>query len=85
MVGFKGIFYTDIDAGQFQRFSRLGMDRLHADVSQLDASRIAEYTKTAKSVNLTDFVMNIIPKTFSGAFAEGNILAILLVSILFGA
>lgn len=57
----------------------------NADVSQLDASRIAEYTKSAKSVNLTDFVMNIIPKTFSGAFAEGNILAILLVSILFGA
>lgn len=50
----------------------------------LDTSSIAKYTESARNVNLTDFVMNIIPSTFVGAFSSGNVLAILLVSILFG-
>ena len=38
---------------------------------------------TAKSTNSTvDFLLNIIPKTMSSAFAEGNILQVLLISLL---
>ncbi len=40
-------------------------------------------TPTAKSHNSTvDFLLNIIPKTMSSAFAEGNILQVLLISLL---
>ncbi|PJG84511.1 C4-dicarboxylate transporter DctA [Conservatibacter flavescens] len=54
------------------------------DPAALDTTSLTKYTESAKNVNLTDFVMNIIPATFVGAFSSGNVLAILLVSILFG-
>lgn len=56
----------------------------NVDPATLDTSSINKYTESAKNVNLTDFAMNIIPSTFIGAFSSGNVLAILLVSILFG-
>ncbi|PWC20435.1 C4-dicarboxylate transporter DctA [Brenneria roseae subsp. roseae] len=52
--------------------------------STLDTSALAKYTESAKDVNLVDFAMSIIPSTFVNAFSSGNVLAILLVSILFG-
>ncbi|MDH2925970.1 C4-dicarboxylate transporter DctA [Lonepinella koalarum] len=54
------------------------------DPATLDTSSLSKYTESAKNVNLADFAMNIIPSTFVGAFSSGNVLAILLVSILFG-
>ncbi|WP_416188844.1 C4-dicarboxylate transporter DctA [Neisseria sp. CCUG17229] len=57
----------------------------NADLSTLDTDKLSQYAETAKNVNLTDFAMSIIPKTFFSAFSDGNILAILMVSILFGA
>ncbi|ALX95175.1 C4-dicarboxylate transporter [Serratia fonticola] len=54
------------------------------DPATLDTSPLSKYTESAKSVNLVDFVMGIIPSTFVNAFSSGNVLAILLVSILFG-
>lgn len=54
------------------------------DPATLDTSALNKYTESAKDVNLVDFAMNIIPTTFGSAFSSGNVLAILLVSILFG-
>lgn len=54
------------------------------DPATLDTSALNKYTESAKSVNLVDFLMGIIPTTFVNAFSSGNVLAILLVSILFG-
>ncbi|WP_145509750.1 C4-dicarboxylate transporter DctA [Yersinia rochesterensis] len=54
------------------------------DPATLDTSALNKYTESAKDVNLVDFAMNIIPTTFVSAFSSGNVLAILLVSILFG-
>ncbi|CQJ63608.1 C4-dicarboxylate transporter DctA [Yersinia intermedia] len=54
------------------------------DPATLDTSALNKYTESAKDVNLVDFAMNIIPATFVSAFSSGNVLAILLVSILFG-
>ncbi|WP_114192367.1 C4-dicarboxylate transporter DctA [Edaphovirga cremea] len=54
------------------------------DPTTLDTSALNKYTESAKDVNLVDFAMNIIPATFVSAFSSGNVLAILLVSILFG-
>ncbi|EDH5633167.1 C4-dicarboxylate transporter DctA [Salmonella enterica subsp. enterica serovar Westminster] len=54
------------------------------DPSTLDTSALTKYTESAKNVNVVDFVMGIIPSTFVNAFSSGNVLAILMVSILFG-
>ncbi|USX16974.1 dicarboxylate/amino acid:cation symporter [Oxalobacteraceae bacterium OTU3CAMAD1] len=55
----------------------------NADPAHLDAKSIAQYTH-AEGLTTTDFLMNIIPKTFVDAFAKGDILQVLLIAILFG-
>jgi aerobic C4-dicarboxylate transport protein len=55
----------------------------NADPTKLDTSGIAAFTK-AKPLTTTDFLLNIIPNTFVDAFAKGDILQVLLISILFG-
>jgi aerobic C4-dicarboxylate transport protein len=56
----------------------------HADPATLDASRVARYAGAAKDTGTVEFLLNIIPKTFVSAFAEGEILQVLLLAILFG-
>jgi aerobic C4-dicarboxylate transport protein len=56
----------------------------HADPTTLDASRVARYAGAAKDTGTVEFLLNIIPKTFVSAFAEGEILQVLLLAILFG-
>ena len=58
-----------------------GMD---VDASKLDASAIQGYAAQAHSLKTVDFIMNIIPTTFIGAFAAGDILQVLLLAILVG-
>jgi aerobic C4-dicarboxylate transport protein len=50
----------------------------------LDPKAVAEYAGQAKAQTVTEFLMHIIPNTFADAFAKGDILQVLLVSILFG-
>jgi aerobic C4-dicarboxylate transport protein len=50
----------------------------------LDPKAVAEYAGQAKAQTVTEFLMHIIPNTFVDAFAKGDILQVLLVSILFG-
>jgi aerobic C4-dicarboxylate transport protein len=55
------------------------------DPASLDAKAVADYSKKAGEQNTTDFIMHIIPKTFTDAFtANGDLLQVLLVAILFG-
>ena len=54
------------------------------DPKTLDASAVAAYAGAAKAQNTTDFVMHIIPSTVVSALAAGDILQVLLVSILVG-
>jgi aerobic C4-dicarboxylate transport protein len=56
----------------------------NVDASTLDARAVAEYAGQAKSQTVTDFLMHIIPTTMVDAFAKGDILEVVLVSILFG-
>jgi aerobic C4-dicarboxylate transport protein len=56
----------------------------NANPATLDAHEVAAYAGQAKAQNLTDFLMHIIPNTIVDAFAKGDILEVLLVSILFG-
>jgi aerobic C4-dicarboxylate transport protein len=50
----------------------------------LDAKAVANYAGAAKAQTVTDFIMHIIPTTVVDAFAKGDILQVVLVSILFG-
>jgi aerobic C4-dicarboxylate transport protein len=56
----------------------------NADPATLDTKSIAEFTDKAKHQSTVDFLMNIIPNTVVDAFTKGDILQVLLVSILFG-
>ncbi|MGN7988447.1 C4-dicarboxylate transporter DctA [Pedobacter sp. 22226] len=49
-----------------------------------DATKIAGYAEQAKEMNWAEFFLHIIPHNVIAAFAEGNILQILLFAILFG-
>jgi aerobic C4-dicarboxylate transport protein len=48
------------------------------------ADSITQYTTQAKSQSVVEFLLHLIPKTFVSAFAEGEILQVLLLAILFG-
>ncbi len=50
----------------------------------LDARAVADYAGQAKAQSVTEFLMHIIPNTLVDAFAKGDILEVLLVSVLFG-
>jgi len=54
------------------------------DPATLDVKAIADYAGQAKAQSVTEFLMHIIPTTVVNAFATGDILQVLLVSILFG-
>ena len=57
---------------------------INADPATLDASAVASYTNTAEKLSTVDFILNIIPATVVGAFAQGEILQVLFFSVLFG-
>ena len=57
---------------------------MHIAPAALDTSHIADYAAKAHDQSLTAFLMNIIPTTLVSALAEGEILQVLFVAILFG-
>jgi aerobic C4-dicarboxylate transport protein len=54
------------------------------DVSQLDPKKVETYAKAAEQQSVVDFLLNVIPSTIFDAFAKGDILQVLLFSVLFG-
>lgn len=57
---------------------------MNVDPATLDTKAIESYTSAAQHLSFTDFVLNIIPNNVVEAFAKGEILQVLLFSILFG-
>jgi aerobic C4-dicarboxylate transport protein len=59
---------------------------MNLDASTMDANVALDYAKRAAAAHTTwvDYLLNLIPSTFVGAFAEGDILQVLVLSILFG-
>jgi aerobic C4-dicarboxylate transport protein len=57
---------------------------MNVDASTLDTKSIAAYTAPGKMQGTVDFLMNIIPSSVVDAFAKGEILQVLLFSVLFG-
>ncbi|HEY0941681.1 MAG: aerobic C4-dicarboxylate transport protein [Azoarcus sp.] len=57
---------------------------MNIDVSTLDTKAIAAYTDPSKMQSTTEFLLHVIPTTVVDAFAKGEILQVLLFSVLFG-
>ncbi|MGQ3039708.1 MAG: dicarboxylate/amino acid:cation symporter [Brevundimonas sp.] len=57
---------------------------LNIDPATLDAGAVAQYADAAHESTIVGFLTGIIPDTLVSAFATGNILQVLFVSILFG-
>ena len=56
----------------------------NVDPATLDGRAVAEYAGQAKAQSITEFLFHIIPNTIVDAFARGDILQVLLVSLFFG-
>jgi len=56
----------------------------HGFQGHADAAAVAKYVAPDKQIKSVDFVLHIIPDSVVGAFANGDVLQVLLFSILFG-
>ncbi|WP_034297322.1 dicarboxylate/amino acid:cation symporter [Herbaspirillum sp. RV1423] len=57
---------------------------MNIDPNTIDTKSITAYTGPGKMTSTVDFLMNIIPTSMVDAFAKGDVLQVLLVSVLFG-
>jgi aerobic C4-dicarboxylate transport protein len=57
---------------------------MNVDPRALDTKGVAAYTGPGKMQTTTEFLLNIIPSTVVDAFAKGEILQVLLFSVMFG-
>lgn len=56
---------------------------MNVDATAIDTHAVSMYTAQAGEQTVTQFLLNIIPLTFVGAFAQANVLQVLFVSVLF--
>ncbi|RMO15125.1 C4-dicarboxylate transport protein 3 [Pseudomonas savastanoi pv. phaseolicola] len=89
-VGFRALIYFEVVSTLALVIGLVVVDvfkpgaGMNIDVATLDSSSLSTYTSAAKHSSFMDFLMGIIPDTIIDAFAKGNILQILLFSILLG-
>ena len=57
---------------------------MNIDPAKLDAAAVAQYSGTGKMKGTVEFLLDVIPDAFVGAFARGELLPVLLLAILFG-
>ena len=57
---------------------------MNVDLSHIDTSAAKPYLAQTQHQSAVEFVLNIIPQTMVGAFADGNVLQVLLISVLIG-
>jgi len=55
---------------------------MNVNPAHLDTSAVQAYIGHPENASVRQFLMNIIPTTFFGAFTEGNVLQVLLVAVL---
>ena len=56
----------------------------HADPAQLDSRLVASYVEKAHQMSVSEHVLKMIPRTLFSAFTEGDILQVLVASVLIG-
>jgi aerobic C4-dicarboxylate transport protein len=57
---------------------------VNADPSTLDVAAVQQYATSGGLHGVAEHVLNVIPTTIAGAFASGEVLQVLLFSVLFG-
>ncbi len=57
---------------------------MNIDPASLDTKALAAYTKSGQTHGTVDFLLNVIPSSVVEAFAKGEILQVLLFSVMFG-
>src|SRR5579862_9441330 len=57
---------------------------MNVDLSHINTSLLSPYVKQTEAIGTVPFPMSVIPNTFVGAFAEGNVLQVLFISVLCG-
>ena len=89
-VGGKALIYFEV-VSTFALFVGLIVGNLvrpgrafNVNAATLDARAVADYAGQAKAQSVTEYLMHIIPTTVVDAFSKGDILQVLLVSVLFG-
>lgn len=90
-VGGKALLYFEVVSTFALAIGLLVMnilrpgDGFNVDPATLDSKAVANYAKAATEQSTIDFILHIIPKTFTDAFTgSGDLLQVLLVAILFG-
>lgn len=89
-VGAKALVYFEVVSSISLLMGLIAINLLHpgrgmnVDPATLDVQAIASYTATAQHLSLVGFLLNIIPSSIGDAFVSGNILQIILFSVLFG-
>jgi aerobic C4-dicarboxylate transport protein len=89
-VGLKAIVYFEV-LTTVALLIGLGVGKLvrpgvgmNVDPAAIDTHAISSYVASSKHLGFTDFVLDIIPTTFVEALVKGDLLPVLLVSVLFG-
>jgi aerobic C4-dicarboxylate transport protein len=89
-VGVKGIVYFEVLSTialaiglVVAKLFQVGVG-MNVNPATLDAKAVESYAQGGKAQSTIEFVMNVIPKDVADAFAKGDILQVLLFSILFG-
>ncbi|HLQ77940.1 MAG TPA: dicarboxylate/amino acid:cation symporter [Terriglobia bacterium] len=60
-------------------------DGFNVNPASLDPKAVADYARAGAEQNTTDFLLHLIPRTFTDAFTgSGDLLQVLLVAVLFG-
>jgi aerobic C4-dicarboxylate transport protein len=90
-VGGKALLYFEVVSTLALIIGLLVMNLLrpgagfNADPKALDPKAVADYAKAGAQQSTIDFVLHLIPKTFTDAFTgSGDLLQVLLVAVLFG-
>ncbi len=89
-IGVKSLVYFEIVSTIALAFGLLVVNvfkpgvGMNINPAQLDANLVAGYATNAKALNTVDFILNIIPASAVNAFAQGNILQVLLFALFVG-
>ena len=57
---------------------------MNVDLAALDPASLGNIATVARNESVIQYLLNIIPATFSSAFVDGDVLQVLFVSVLFG-
>jgi aerobic C4-dicarboxylate transport protein len=89
-IGLKAIIYFEAGTTIALLFGLLVVNLtkpgvgMHVSPASLDSKLIQSYVTQSHDQSVVEFLMNLIPQTFGGAFTSGDTLQVLFIAVLFG-